>query len=187
LELHNRVVQRNSRTQRGRCPIDAIAADHDGCRFKAVNNRDRNYTSAEVQKRMEHIEASINRYLAALDAADQADAATAPGRQGKLKEKIAALKKRMGQLKEIEVLVQATPDKQISLADPDARSMATSGRGTGVVGYNVQTAVDVQHHLIVAHEATNVGNDRGQLASMAKQARSAMPYPTLSRPRNIAP
>ena len=146
----------------------------DGSRFKAVNNRDRNYTSAKVQKRMENIEASINRYLAALDTADQEDAATAPGKQGKLKEKIAALKKRMEQLKEIEVLVQATPDKQISLTDPDARSMATSGRGTGVVGYNVQTVVDAQHHLIVAHEVTNVGNDRDQLTKMAKQAQSAM-------------
>jgi hypothetical protein len=146
----------------------------DGSRFKAVNNRDRNYTSAKVQKRMEHIEASINRYLSALDTADQEDAATTPGKPGKLKEKIAALKKRMEQLKEIDALVQATPDKQISLTDPDARSMATSGRGTGVVGYNVQTAVDAQHHLIVAHEVTNVGSDRGQLATMAKQAQTAM-------------
>ena len=146
----------------------------DGSRFKAVNNRDRNYTSAKVQKRMEHIEASINRYLAALDTADQEDAATTPGKPGKLKEKIAALKKRMEQLKEIDALVQATPDKQISLTDPDARSMATSGKGTGVVGYNLQTAVDAQHHLIVAHEVTNVGSDRGQLSTMAKQAQSAM-------------
>jgi transposase len=146
----------------------------DGSRFKAVNNRDRNYTSAKVQKRMEHIEASINRYLSALDTADQEDAATTPGKPGKLKEKIAALKKRMEQLKEIDALVQAAPDKQISLTDPDARSMATSGRGTGVVGYNVQTVVDAQHHLIVAHEVTNVGNDRDQLTTMAKQAQSAM-------------
>jgi transposase len=146
----------------------------DGSRFKAVNNRDRNYTSAKVQKRMEHIEASINRYLTALDTADQEDAAITPGNTGKLKEKIAALKKRMEQLKEIDALVQATPDKQISLTDPDARSMGTSGRGTGVVGYNVQTAVDAQRHLIVAHEVTNIGSDRGQLATMAKQARTAM-------------
>jgi transposase len=146
----------------------------DGSRFKAVNNRDRNYTSAKVKKRMEHIEASITRYLAALDTADQEDAETAPTKLGKLKEKIAALKKRMEQLKEIDALVQATPDKQISLTDPDARSMATSGRGTGVVGYNVQTVVDAQHHLIVAHEVTNVGNDRDQLTTMAKQAQSAM-------------
>ncbi len=57
---------------------------------------------------------------------------------------------------------------------PDARSMATSGKGTGVVGYNVRTAVDAQHHLIVAHEVTNVGNDRGQIVSMSKQMQTAM-------------
>jgi len=146
----------------------------DGSKFKAVNNRDRNFTSAKVQKRMEHIEASISRYLSALDTADQEDAATVGDKPAKLKEKITALKKRMRQLKEIEALVQAAPDKQISLTDPDARSMATSGRGTGVVGYNVQTVVDAQHHLIVAHEVTNVGNDRAQLATMAKQAQTAM-------------
>ena len=60
--------------------------------------------------------------------------------------------------------MQAAPDEQISLTDPDARSMATSGKGTGMVGYNVQTAVDAKHHLIVAHEVTNVGHDRTQLA-----------------------
>ena len=146
----------------------------DGSKFKAVNNRDRNFTSAKLRKRMEHIEASIARYLSALDTADQEDAASVANKPGKLKEKIAALRKRMEQLKEIETLVQAAPDKQISLTDPDARSMATSGKGTGVVGYNVQTVVDARHHLIVAHEVTNVGNDRGQLTAMAKQAQSAM-------------
>jgi len=146
----------------------------DGSKFKAVNNRDRNFTVAKVQRRMEHIEASINRYIASLDTADQAEAATDQGRSGKLKEKIAALKQRMQQLKEIEAVVQAAPDKQISLTDPDARSMATSAKGRGIVGYNVQTAVDAEHHLIVAHEVTNVGNDRGQLATMAKQAQAAM-------------
>src|SRR5580692_6818996 len=99
----------------------------DGSKFKAVNNRDRNFTSAKVQKRMEQIEASINRYLSALDIADQQEAETAQSKSTKLKEKIAALKKRMQQLKEIDALVQATPDKQISLTDADARSMATSG------------------------------------------------------------
>jgi transposase len=146
----------------------------DGSKFKAVNNRDRNFTSAKVQRRMEQIEGSINRYMSALDTADLEEASTAQSKTSKLKDKIAALKKRMDQLKEIGVLVQATPDKQISLTDPDARSMATSRKGTGVVGYNVQTAVDAQHHLIVAHEVTNVGNDRGQLASMAQQAQTAM-------------
>jgi len=146
----------------------------DGSKFKAVNNRDRNFTSAKVQRRMEQIEASINRYMASLDLADQAEAATDQGKSAQLKEKIAALKQRMQHLKEIEAVVQAAPDKQISLTDPDARSMTSSGKGRGIVGYNVQTAVDAEHHLIVAHEFTNIGSDRGQLATMAQQAQTAM-------------
>jgi hypothetical protein len=61
----------------------------------------------------------------------------------------------------------AAPDQQISQTDPDARAMATAGRGKAIVGYNVQTAVDTKHHLIVAHEVTNVGSDRSQLAHIA--------------------
>ena len=68
----------------------------------------------------------------------------------------------------------ATPDQQISLTDPDARSMATSGRGSGVVGYNVQVAVDTAHHLIIAHEVTNVGTDRSQLSSVAKDSKATL-------------
>jgi hypothetical protein len=86
----------------------------------------------------------------------------------RLKDKIEMLKAQMAQLDEIEERLEATPDKQISLTDPDARSMATSGRGSGMVGYNVQTAVDAKNHLIVAHEVTNQGHDRHQLANMAK-------------------
>jgi transposase len=78
----------------------------------------------------------------------------------------------MQELKAIEVRLNEAPDKQISLTDPDARSMKT--RGTGIVGYNVQTAVDAKHHLIVAHEVSNVGTDRDQLCSMATKARTAM-------------
>jgi transposase len=144
----------------------------DGSKFKAVNNRDRNFTSAKLQRRMEEIESSINRYLTALDTADRQEPTIAQAKTERLQDKIAALKEQMKALKDIEVQLNQTPGKQISLTDPDARSMKT--RGTGIVGYNVQTAVDTQHHLIVAHEVTNVGIDRDQLTSMAKQARTAM-------------
>lgn len=144
----------------------------DGSKFKAVNNRDRNFTSAKLQRRMKEIEASISRYLSDLDTADRQEPTVAKVRTERLQDKIAALKEQMKALKEIEVQLEATPDKQISLTDPDARSMKT--RGTGIVGYNVQTAVDAKNHLIVAHEVTNIGIDRDQLTSMAKLARDAM-------------
>jgi hypothetical protein len=80
----------------------------------------------------------------------------------------------MGKLASYEKQMLASPDQQISLTDPDARSMATSGRGSGVVGYNVQVAVDTEHHLIVTHEVTNSGSDRAQLANVAKQAKAVL-------------
>jgi transposase len=144
----------------------------DGSKFKAVNNRDRNFTSAKLQRRMEEIESSINRYLAALDTADRQEPSVAQAKSVRLQDKITALKAQMQALKEFEVRLNETADKQISLTDPDARSMKT--RGTGIVGYNVQTAVDAKHHLIVAHEVTNVGIDRDQLTAIATQARTAM-------------
>jgi len=144
----------------------------DGSKFKAVNNRDKNFTRAKMERCKQQIEDSINRYLEALDAADQEEPAATQVNTARLEAKITALKKRLQELNELDVKMQAAPDKQLSLTDPDARSMNT--RGTGIVGYNVQTTVNTKHHLIVAHEVTNVGNDRGQLSTMAKQARTAM-------------
>jgi transposase len=145
----------------------------DGSKFKVVNNRDRNFTNAKLKRRLEQIEESIARYFSQLDTADRHEGAVAEAKAGRLKDKIAVLKQQMQGLKAMELRLRDAPDQQISLTDPDARSMATSGRGTGIVGYNVQTAVDAKNHLIVAHEVTNVGNDRGQLAMMAEQARAA--------------
>ena len=145
----------------------------DGSKFKAVNNRDKNFTVAKVAKRIEQVEASIARYLAALDRADREDGDVAEAKTVRLKEKIEGLRRQMQSLKEIGQQVEAAPDKQVSLTDPDARSMATSGKGTGIVGYNVQIAVDAEHHLIVAHEVTNVGSDRAQLTAMSRKARAA--------------
>ncbi|MDI5985351.1 IS1182 family transposase [Halomonas sp. M4R5S39] len=145
----------------------------DGSKFKAVNNRDRNFTATKMKRRLEQIEESFERYLTQLDAADREEPALAEAKTAHLKEKIRKLREETSRLQSVEVERLRSPDQQTSLTDPDARSMATSGRGTGVVGYNVQAAVDSQHHLIVAHEVTNIGHDRGQLANMAKQAREA--------------
>jgi transposase len=145
----------------------------DGSKFKAVNNRDKNFTVAKVAKRLEQVEASIARYLAALDRADREESDVAEAKTSRIKDKIAGLRRQMQALKAMDGQVQAAPDKQVSLTDPDARSMATSGRGTGMVGYNVQTAVDAEHHLIVAHEVTNLGHDRTQLEPMALKAQAA--------------
>jgi transposase len=145
----------------------------DGSKFKAVNNRDRNFTKAKVRARLQQIEESIERYLSMLDTIDRTEPAEAPAKTVRLQDKITLLKEQMQALKEVEVRLQDAPDGQISLTDPDARSMATSGRGTGMVGYNVQTAVDTTYHLIVAHEVTNIGNDRSQLAKMSEQTREA--------------
>src|SRR6201993_2389395 len=144
----------------------------DGSKFKAVNARDKNFTKAKLKKRLDQVEASIERYMAALETTDRQEGELAQARSVRLKDKIAALREQMAAFEALEPVVHAAPDHQVSLTDPDARSMATSGRGSGVVGYNVQAAVDAKHHLIVAHEVTNVGNDRAQLANMAGQART---------------
>ena len=147
----------------------------DGAKFKAVNSRDRNFTRAKMKRRMEQIEESVDRYLAQLDSADRQEPSLArTTKTDRLADKIVTLKEEMRRLEKLEAQMLATPDQQISLTDPDARSMATSGRGSGMVGYNVQAAVDTKHHLIVAHEVTNVGNDRAQLSAMAKQTKAAL-------------
>lgn len=145
----------------------------DGCKFKAVNNRDRNFTQGKLRARMEQIEKSIDRYLAAMDTADRTQSDVTEAKVSRLQGKIEKFQQQMQALKEMEQQLREAPDRQVSLTDPDSRSMATSGKGTGTVGYNVQTAVDTQHHLIVAHEVTNVGHDRTALATMAEQARDA--------------
>ena len=146
----------------------------DGSKFKAVNNRDKNFTPHKLEQRMKQIDESIERYLNALDTADRTQPADLEARTAHLQEKLSKLKKQMQYLRDIEQQLKQQPDKQLSQTDPDARSMATSGRGTGMVGYNVQTAVDTKNHLIVAHEVTNIGHDRTQLSKMALQSREAL-------------
>jgi transposase len=144
----------------------------DGSKFKAVNNRDKNFTSGKMKRRMASINESIERYLTAMDTADRAEPEVAALKKGRLQDKIEALKQQMGQLKAIEAQMNASPDKQVSLTDPDARSM--KNREGGIVGYNLQAAVDAEHHLIVAHEVITEGVDRDQLSSMAEKAKEAL-------------
>jgi transposase len=147
----------------------------DGSKFKAVNNRDRNFTRAKMERRVAQIEESVARYLRQLDTADrQEPSETRTTKTTRLKEKIAKLKEEMQRLRGLKARLLAAPDQQISLTDPDSRSMATSGRGSGVVGYNVQIAVDTEHHLIITHEVTNVGTDRAQLARVAKDTKATL-------------
>ena len=146
----------------------------DGSKFKAVNTRDKNFTATKLKKRMEQVAEHIAGYLADLDTADRQEGEAAEARAGKLKGKIETLRAQMQALKAMEAQVDASPDGQVSLTDPDARSMATSGRGSGIVGYNVQSVVEAEHHLIVAHDVVMTGSDRRQLTAMSEKAKTAM-------------
>ena len=151
--------------------LSAASVAIDGSKFKAVNARDKNFTEAKMKRRLERIDESIARYLSQLETADRHGNTVPEAKVERLKSKIEKLKEEIVRLNAINAELMKSEDKQISLTDPDARSMATSGKDTGIVGYNVQIAVDTQHHLIVAHEVTNVGSDRHQLANMAEKAR----------------
>ena len=141
----------------------------DGSKFKAVNNRDKNFTRAKMKRRIQEVEASIDRYLDELALMDEHEPAED---KQPFEDKINALKEEMDRLKKFETRMLEAPDKQISLTDPDARSMKT--RGVGIVGYNVQTAVDVKNHIIITHDVSNAGSDRSQLAKVAQQAKQAL-------------
>jgi transposase len=152
----------------------------DGSKFKAVNNRDKNFTVGKVERRQAQLEESVARYLSQLDTLDLQDPSDVVAMKTvRLQDKLVKLRSEMDKLAAVETLMLASPDNQISLTDPDSRSMATSGRGSGVVGYNVQVAVETEHHLIIAHEVTMSGSDRAQLANMASQAKDVLGCDTL--------
>ena len=146
----------------------------DSSKFKAVNSRDRNFTPGKVDRRQQQIEESIQRYLDALETADRTQPAEVEAKTERLREKIKTLRQQMRRMDQIREELKQQPDEQLSLTDPDSRSMMSQAKGTGVVGYNVQAAVDAKHHLIVAHEVTNIGSDRAQLSKMAVAAREVM-------------
>lgn len=158
--------------------LSATTVAIDGSKFKAVNSRDRNFTQTKVAKRLEQIEASIERYLSELETADR-QPSTPEIKINRLKDKAGRLKQEIERMKAIEAQLEKAEDTQISLTDPDARSMQGTGKATGTVGYNVQCAVETEHHLIVAHEVTNAVHDRHQLSSMAGQAKEALGAETI--------
>lgn len=146
----------------------------DSSKFKAVNSRDRNFTPGKIERRQQQIDESVQRYLDALETADRTHPEEFQAKTSRLQEKIGKLRDQMRRLDGIKAQLATEPDGQLSLTDPDARSMMSQAKGTGTVGYNVQAAVDAKHHLIVEHEVTNVGSDRAQLAKMATAARDTM-------------
>jgi hypothetical protein len=119
----------------------------DGSKFKAVDARDKNFTEA-MKRRLERIEESIARYIAQLETADRRGDAMPEAKVARVKDKIAKLNEEIARLSVINGEMVKSKDKQISLTDPDTRSMATSGKDTGILGYNVQAAVDPKNHLI---------------------------------------
>jgi transposase len=150
----------------------------DGSKFKAVNSRDKNFTKKSVKRRIKKTQANIDRYLAKLDAVDEEEPEIRELTAQELRQKIASMEAKMEELKGREAEVDAHPDKQISVTDGDARSMMRPGGGS-VVGYNVQSAVDEKHHMIVSHEVTNDTTDRQQLDKMAKRAKRVLQTKTL--------
>lgn len=144
----------------------------DGSKFKAVNNGDNNFSNGKIEGRKRQIEQSIQRYLDALETADRTQPVEVEVKTKRLKEKIELLRLQMQKLEQIQEQLKQQPDGQISTVDPDSRVMISKGQG--VVGYNVQAAVDTQNHLIVAHEVTNIGNDRAQLSKIAQAAKQDM-------------
>jgi transposase len=150
----------------------------DGSKFKAVNHRDKNFTSAKLARRMKDLEENITRYLVEMDTADRQEPEIAQLRTTRLKEKIAALKEQIKAMQAVKEKLATSPDGQLSKTDPDARSMKT--RGAGVVGYNVQATVETKHHLIIDHEVTNDPSDRAQLSIMAIRAQDVLEQQTIT-------
>jgi transposase len=158
--------------------LDAASVAIDGSKFKAVNHREKNFTQDRLARRMAAIGGTIDSYLAELDRTDRrhevTGAAVPAAKVERIKRSIETLKQKLKSLAALEAKMRASGERQVSLTDPDARAMTSQSHSAYVVGYNVQSAVDTQNHIIVAHDVNNVGSDRSQLSSMASTARDAL-------------
>jgi len=163
--------------------LDETRVAIDGSKFKAVNNREKNFTHERLERRIAAIDEGIARYLAELDQADRQAAVTGvpvpASKAALLTGRIEALRARIQCLAALEAKLVASGENQISLTDPDARAMTSKSHSAYTVGYNVQSAVDTKHHLIVTHKVTNIGIDKDQLSPMAGQARDALDARTI--------
>jgi transposase len=163
--------------------LDASIVAIDGSKFKAVNTKAKSFTHEKLRRRLGEIDVAIARYLAELDRADEALSKTGmsvpEARLSRAMKKLAHYKKEADALRAVERRMESSGETQVSLTDPDARAMATTSKQPRVVGYNVQSAVETKHHLIVAHEVTNLGYDRDALAMMAHAAREVMAAVTI--------
>jgi transposase len=163
--------------------LDASIVAIDGSKFKAVNAKAKSFTHEKLRRRLGEIDVAIARYLAELDRADEALSKTGmsvpEARLSRAMKKLAHYKKEADALRAVERRMESSGETQVSLTDPDARAMATTSKQPRVVGYNVQSAVETKHHLIVAHEVTNLGYDRDALATMAHAAREVMAAETI--------
>ena len=158
--------------------LDGTVVAIDGSRFKAENAKAKNYTHGKLRQKLGEIDTAIQRYLSELDRADEVFEKTGTvlpqARMERTRRKLERLQKEATRYKSIEQRMDETGETQVSLTDPDARSMATTARMPRIVGYNVQTAVEAENHLIVAHEVTMLGYDRDALSMMAVAARDVM-------------
>ncbi|WP_096786881.1 IS1182 family transposase [Rhodobacter sp. CZR27] len=152
---------------------DCVAVD--GSKFKAVNNRDRNFTKGKVASRLAHLEAEVGRYMEEADRIDRQETGEARAeRAAHLTGRYVRIRQEIERLLAMQEALADAPDGQISLTDPDARAMATRAQHSGHVGYDVQSVVDAETHLIVTHAVTNQGHDRDLLAVMACVAKAVL-------------
>ena len=163
--------------------LDASLVAIDGSKFKAVNAKAKSYTREKIKRRLGEIDAAIDRYMGELDRTDEVFDKTGmhpvESRLSRVVKKLAHYRKEARQLRAVEKRMDSTGETQVSLTDPDCRAMATTSKQPRVVGYNVQSAVETKHHLIVAHEVTNHGYDRDALSMMAHKARDEMAGDTI--------
>jgi transposase len=146
----------------------------DGSKFKAVNHCDKNFSKTKIKARISQLEKSIDRYLGEIATADRIESSINREKKERFQSRIKKVEAEIEKIKAISKQIEEGPDTQVSLTDPDARSLRTRSLSSGVVGYNVQSAVDAENHLIVAHEVTNTVGDRAQLSKMAQMAKEAM-------------